>query len=269
MATFILIHGSWHGGWCFEEVKALLEAEGHHVVAPDLPGMGGDEEALAAVTLQGWADFVADLCRHAPQKPVVLAGHSRGGLVISQAAETAPEAIDALVYICAMMLPSGMTRGEFKQLEGPNPRFDALITPTPGGHGTIIVGDRPGEVFAQMSPPDRVAWAMERLVAEPHGPRSEPLQLTAERFGCIPRTYIECSADRTIPPASQRRMQALVPGAHIEQLWADHSPFLSRPLALARLLAGAIPDGISHTTNRPESVMAISGFPLDSDSMPN
>ncbi len=245
MATFILIHGSWHGGWCFDEVKALLAVEGYHVITPDLPGMGGDEEVLAAVTLQGWADFVADLCRNAPERPVVLAGHSRGGLVISQAAETAPEAIDALVYICAMMLPSGMSRGEFKQLEGPNESFDALISPTPGGHGTVITGERPGEVFAQMGDPATVAAAMQRLVAEPHGPRSQPLQLTAERFGSLARTYIECTEDKAIPLASQREMQALLPGARIEQLWADHSPFFSRPVTLARMLIDAIPGDTS------------------------
>lgn len=242
MASFILIHGSWHGGWCFDEVKTLLEAEGHHVGAPDLPGMGGDEDSLAAVTLQGWADFVAGICRDAPERPVVLAGHSRGGLVVSQTAETAPEAIDALVYICAMMLPSGMSRAEFKLLEGPNPAFDALLRPTAGGHGSVIVGERPGEVFAQMSPADKVDIAMKRLVAEPHGPRSERLRLTAERYGSLPRTYIECSEDRTIPLSSQRRMQAYAPGARIAQLSADHSPFLSCPAALAGLLIDAIPE---------------------------
>jgi pimeloyl-ACP methyl ester carboxylesterase len=107
MATFILIHGSWHGGWCFDDVRTLLEAEGHTVLAPDLPGMGGSDAEMAQITLQGWADFAADLCRTAPQKPVILAGHSRGGLVVSQAAETAPDPVDALVYICAMMLPDG------------------------------------------------------------------------------------------------------------------------------------------------------------------
>jgi pimeloyl-ACP methyl ester carboxylesterase len=49
MASFVLVHGSWHGGWCFDAVKALLEAEGHEVIAPDLPGMGGDEAALRGV----------------------------------------------------------------------------------------------------------------------------------------------------------------------------------------------------------------------------
>jgi pimeloyl-ACP methyl ester carboxylesterase len=241
MATFILIHGSWHGGWCFDDVKALLEAQGHAVIAPDLPGMGGSDDEMAQITLQGWGNFAAELCRSAPQKPVVLAGHSRGGLVVSQAAETAPEAIDAIVYICAMMLPNGASRAQFKTMEELNPAFDALISKTPGGHGTIITGAHPEAVFAQLSPPDKVAAAMARLVSEPHGPRATPICVTPERWGNIPRTYVECTEDRTIPISSQRRMIAMSPGATVVTLDADHSPFLSRPKALAEALLAAIP----------------------------
>ncbi len=241
MATFVLIHGSWHGGWCFDAVIALLEAKGHHVIAPDLPGMGGTKDALAAVTLEGWAAFAADLCRAAPQRPVVLAGHSRGGLVVSQAAEAAPEAIDALVYICAMMLPDGMSRAEFKALEQPNPDFDAMIIPVHDGVATLVDPLLAPAVFAQLSPPDQVAAAMARLVAEPHPPRTTMMRTTAARWGSLPRTYIECSADRTIPPSSQRLMQQLVPGAKVVTLDADHSPFLSRPAELVAALIGAIP----------------------------
>lgn len=219
----------------------MLRAAGHDVIAPDLPGMGGSEEELAAVTLQGWADFAADLCRHAPSLPVVLAGHSRGGLVVSQTAETAPEAIGALVYICAMMLPDGYSRAEFKAIEEPNPAFDGLIYYTEGKHGTVIIGPGPGEVFAQISPLDKVEAAMARLVAEPHGPRAEKLRLTAARWGSLPRTYVECTQDRTIPISSQRRMIELSPGAKVVTLDADHSPFLSRPRELADALLGAIP----------------------------
>jgi pimeloyl-ACP methyl ester carboxylesterase len=245
MASFVLIHGSWHGGWCFDAVAERLRAAGHEVVAPDLPGMGGDEAALAAVTLDQWAEFAAQHCRRLKDErgggPVVLAGHSRGGLVVSQAAEIAPESIHALVYICAIMLPSGLSRALFKQREAPNPDFDALISPTPSGSGTVITGKNPGAVFAQLSPPDAVAKAMARLVAEPHGPRSTALQLTAERWGRLPRTYVECTEDRTIPLSSQRLMQDLCPGARRVTLDADHSPFLSRPDALAAALIGAIP----------------------------
>lgn len=236
MASYILVHGSWHGGWCFDAVGALLEAAGHQVIAPDLPGMGGDEAALRAVTLDGWAEFVSGLCLKATQTPVVLAGHSRGGLVISQTAEAVPDNIDALVYICAMMLPDGMSRADFKAMEGPNPPFDAIISPVFDGAGTVVDREKAGAVFAQLSPPETVAAAMARVVAEPHGPRSTPLRLTDQRFGRIPRTYIECTADKTIPLSSQRKMQQLVPGADVVSLWADHSPYLSRPQALATAL---------------------------------
>lgn len=245
MAGFVLIHGSWHGGWCFDPVAELLRARGHLVVAPTLPGMGGTAEELAAVTLGEWGEFAAQHCRDLKAAlgggPVVLGGHSRGGLVVSTAAERAPEAMDALVYICAMMLPSGSSRAEFKTMEEPNPDFDAIISKVHDGVATVVDPARAGPVFAQLSPPELVAGVLPRLVAEPHGPRSEPLQLTAERWGSLPRTYVECTADRTIPIASQRRMQAMSPGARVVTLDADHSPYLSRPQELADALEGAIP----------------------------
>ncbi len=245
MAGFVLIHGSWHGGWCFDPVADLLCTRGHAVVAPTLPGMGGSAEALAAVTLSDWGEFAAQHCRALKAAlgggAVVLAGHSRGGLAVSTAAERDPAAIDALVYICAMMLPSGSSRAEFKAMEEPNPDFDAIISKVHGGVATVVDPARAGPVFAQLSPPELVAGVLPRLVAEPHGPRSEPLQLTAERWGSRPRTYVECTADRTIPIASQRRMQAMSPGARVVTLDADHSPYLSRPVELAEALEGAIP----------------------------
>ncbi len=245
MAGFVLIHGSWHGGWCFDEVAALLRAGGHTVVAPTLPGMGGSEAELRAVTLQGWGDFAAAQCRELKVQlggaPVVLGGHSRGGIVVSTAAETDPTAMDALVYICAMMLPDGMSRAEFKALEEPTPAFDALISKVHDGAGTVVDPALAGPVFAQLSPPELVAAALPRLLAEPHGPRSQPLHLTAERWGRLPRTYVECTQDRTIPIASQRLMQQMSPGANVVTLDSDHSPYLCCPQALADALIAAIP----------------------------
>lgn len=245
MAGFVLIHGSWHGGWCFDPVAELLRARGHTVVAPTLPGMGGSAEELAAVTLGEWGEFAAQHCCDLKARlggaPVVLAGHSRGGLVVSTAAERDPSAMDALVYICAMMLPSGASRAQFKEMEEPNPAFDAIISKVHDGAATVVDSARAGPVFAQLSPPELVAGVLPRLVAEPHGPRSEPLALTAERWGSLPRTYVECTEDCTIPITSQRRMQAMSPGARVVTLDADHSPYLSRPVELADALEGAIP----------------------------
>ena len=200
---------------------------------------------MAAVTLDGWGEFAAQHCRDLKAQldgaPVVLAGHSRGGLVISTAAERDPSAMDALVYICAMMLPSGMSRAEFKELEGPNPAFDGIISKIHGGIATVIDPANAGPVFAQVSPPELVADVLPRLLAEPHAPRAQKLHLTQDRYGTRPRTYVECTLDRTIPIESQRRMQQYSPGANVVTLEADHSPYLSKPAELANALEAAIP----------------------------
>ena len=156
--------------------------------------------------------------------------------MLSQAAERDPAAMDMLVYICAMLIPSGVSRAEFQKDQLPNPEFKAIVRPTPGGQGTFIDTERAAEVFAQLSPADAVADALGRLAAEPDRPRATPLRLTPERFGSVPRRYIECLHDRTIPIEDQRRMQALQPCDKVIALDADHSPFLSAPDALADVL---------------------------------
>jgi pimeloyl-ACP methyl ester carboxylesterase len=235
MATFVLIHGAWHGGWCFDPLVPLLEAAGHEVIAPDLPGMGGDEATLAAITLEGWGAFIADICRNAT-RPVILCGHSRGGLVISTAAEQAPAEISALVYICAMLLPDGMSRARFKEAAVPNLKFDAIVRHLPHGQGMAVDQAGAPGVFAQLSPAHEAQAAAARLVSEPMSARTTPLSLSDERYGTVPRHYIECVHDLAIPIADQRAMQTLLPCASVTSLEADHSPFLSTPQALSDAL---------------------------------
>lgn len=233
MAHFVMIHGAWHGGWCFDTLRPLLEAEGHTVIAPDLPGMGGDEATLGSVTLAGWADYIADFCRAAPA-PVILCGHSRGGIVISETAERVPGTIAALVYICAMLLPNGLSREQAKAQHGSNPDFDAIRTAIP--NGTVVDKEAAPALFAQRSPPDLALAAAARLVAEPAQPTAVTLRLTEALYGSVERHYIECLHDRAIPIAAQRTMQATQPCATVTTLDADHSPFLSAPQALADAL---------------------------------
>jgi pimeloyl-ACP methyl ester carboxylesterase len=235
MATFVLIHGAWHGGWSFDLVRDHLERAGHLVIAPDLPGMGGSDAELAAVSLGGWADFVADLCR-AQTEPVILVGHSRGGIIISEVAERIPHHVSALVYLCAALIPSGYSRQSWREDSSPNPAFADIQLPHPSGNATLLDIEKAPAVLAQCSPPDLVAWAMARLMAEPNRPRGETLHLTENRYGRIPRHYIECLNDLAIPIAEQRRMQSAQPCTRVITLIADHSPFLSTPQELADAL---------------------------------
>lgn len=243
MAGFLLIHGAMHGGWCFDAVADILRGKGHAVVAPDLPGMGGDAAALGAVTVASWTDFALGelraLRREIGDAPLVLAGHSRGGINVSAAAEADPSAMDALVYICALMVPDGMSGHSVRAILPRDEAMERLIAERSGDATTLFDLETGVQLFAQRSPRDLAEAAMRRLVAEPMGPLATTLTLTPERWGSLPRTYVECLHDRTITVAQQRRIVELSPGTRVVTLDSDHSPFLCTPDALADALIEA------------------------------
>jgi len=234
MATFILVHGAWHGGWCWERVVPLLEAKGHRVLAPDLPGMGEDRRKLGGDPLGEWADFVAELAADAGP-PVVLVGHSRGGLVISEVAERAPQSIAKLVYLTAFLLPSGQSladyAGRYPDI-GPGP----AVRPANDPARLALDLELAKPIFYNRTSAEDAQAAAGRLVPEPLAALTRPLAISAERFGRVPRAYIEASNDRAISLAMQREMQAALPCAPVITLGSDHSPFYSAVPELAEAL---------------------------------
>jgi len=243
MAGFLLIHGAMHGGWCFDGVARILRERGHTVAAPDLPGMGGDEATLRATTLAGWTDFALAELRGLRQsigdQPLVLAGHSRGGLNVTAAAEADPSAMDALVYICALMPPDGMSGNALRAALPRDEAMERFYASRMGGAGITLTADDGIALFAQASPRELAEAAMRRLVAEPAGPLDTVLRVSPGRWGRLPRTYVECLQDRTITIAQQRRIIELSPGTRVVTLDSDHSPFLCVPEALADVLEEA------------------------------
>jgi pimeloyl-ACP methyl ester carboxylesterase len=231
MTTLILVHGACHGGWCWERVMPLLEAEGVRVVAPDLP----EWQPGARDPIGFWGEFVADLARaQAPEDRVILCGHSRGGVVISAAAEAAPEAVSGLIYLAASLLPRGQT------LTGTWRAYTDLaaewVAPEPDEASFRIAPGCYQRMFCPDSDTATAAQAEARLRTEPFAAFATPMRITPERFGSVPRAYVETSRDMVIPLDFQRRMEAALPCDPVVTLDADHSPFLAMPERLAEVL---------------------------------
>jgi pimeloyl-ACP methyl ester carboxylesterase len=230
MATFVLVHGGAHGGWCWDKLVPELQRRGHRVVAPDLPGMGADRTPFKQLSLGGWGEFIASLARQGEQ-PAVLVGHSRGGPVIGEAAERAPEAVLGLIYVSAVMIPAGMTTiAAFA--DHPTDLMDSA-TMTPDGLGFIVDREVARRCFYHRASQADADAALDRLGPEPIAPNQMPMTVTAERWGTLPRAFIECSDDRALPLALQRDFQKALPCNPVVTLDSDHSPFLCMPAELA------------------------------------
>ena len=229
--NYVLVHGAWHGGWCWDKVVPLLEAEGHSVTAVDLPGHGDDTTPLAGLTQAEYGRRVADAVEAAGE-PVILAGHSMGGMAITQAAEYVPDKIAALVYVCAFLPGPGgslmaLADGDTAARVLPNLEVDEAA-------GVCSVAKTAQvECFYEECDPEDAAAAMARLTTESLAAFATPVSITDERAGSVRRIYVECVRDHAIGIAKQREMWAARPCERVETIDTDHSPFLSRPEELA------------------------------------
>lgn len=224
-----------HGGWCWHKLVPLLEAQGHRVLAPDLPGMGEDPTPLSEVTLSTWAEFIARLSREAGEQ-VILVGHSRGGTVISEAAELAPQSMIGLVYLAALLLPAGQKAFEAAVAEEARKAAEAGQGAS-DGLSLRVEPEAARALFYNRASPEDAVWASAQLCPEPLAPNVVPLTVTRERWGRLPRAYIECLDDRAVPIELQRAMHAALPCDPVVTMDSDHSPFLCEPRALAAHLA--------------------------------
>lgn len=234
MSIYVLIHGAWHGGWCWRKVAPILEAAGHTVLTPDLPGHGDDKTPTAAVTLQSYTDRICAVAG-AQAEPVILLGHSMGGVAITQAAENCPDKVEALVYMCAFLPRNGDSLLTWAQQDAGS--MVNQTTMEPRGDGTFDFSrEHCREAFYALCADEDVAFAQSRLVAQSGAPFGAPVETTPERSGRIPRYYIECAYDRAITLPIQREMQKHSPCRKTFVIDTDHSPFFSAPQELAEIL---------------------------------
>jgi pimeloyl-ACP methyl ester carboxylesterase len=244
MGTFVLIHGGWAGGWCWEKLAALLTEQGHVVVTPDLPGHGEDKTPVSEITLQSYVDCVSDLL-DSQSDPVILVGHSSGGVVITQTTEQRPENVRALVYLCAYLPGDGESLFFWAQQElCPERNLLRFLEFSPDQTYAMVKQEGIRPALLHDCTEEDARWFEARIdgVREPFAPPMTPVHVTPEKYGRIPRFYIETLQDCAISPALQKQMYTAHP-CEVISMNTSHSPHLSQPQELVNHLvaiAGAV-----------------------------
>jgi pimeloyl-ACP methyl ester carboxylesterase len=236
MSTIVLVHGAWHGAWCWYKIVPRLERTGRRVIAPDLAGLGTDRTPLTGITLETWVDAICRIL-DAEEEPVLLVGHSRGGIVISEVAERRPDKIRKLVYLTGFLVPAGKSLLDIAGQIAESVVMSHLVT-SPDQVSFTVEDNALREAFYEECPEEDFALARSLLVPEPIAPCATPLRVTGGNFGRVTRVYIECLRDRAITPEAQKWMYTTLPCRKVISLDTDHSPFFSRPADLvSHLLA--------------------------------
>jgi pimeloyl-ACP methyl ester carboxylesterase len=245
--TFVLVHGAFQDERAWSEVKPRLEAAGHKVVAVRLAGRAGDPTPIDAITLDAYREQVADVVvREAA--PVVLVGHSFGGITIANVAEKLPERVRRLVFVGAYLPAAGAPDQSMAKLAEAD-RWNAF---NKARQNFILAKDYktagvlPDDVVMlfcdDCSPADQARTQRDFHQAEPLKPAGTPVQLTADRYGRVDKVYVRTARDRAVSPQMQDQMLARTPVRRVVTIDSGHSPFLSQPEALANALIGAARD---------------------------
>ncbi|MGR3760332.1 alpha/beta fold hydrolase [Roseobacteraceae bacterium NS-SX3] len=229
MADFLLIHGSCHGAWCWRDLIPALEARGHAARAIDLPGHAHGRDP-ATVTLEETAEAV--LAAATPES--IVLGHSWAGFPITLAADRAPGAMRGLIYLCAYVPVPGLSLVDMRR-RGPRQTIGAAAVKNAAGTSYTIDPDAAPELLYHDCAAETVAYALPRLCPQPIPPQDTPIELRG-RWRSVPRAYIRCADDRTIPPEYQAQMAGDFPPHLVHGMDTSHSPFFAAPGALADLM---------------------------------
>ena len=193
MATYVLVHGGGHGGWCYQPVARLLQAEGHTVYAPTLTGLGERSHLLSTdIDLELHIRDVVALLHYEDLHDVILVGHSYGGMVITGIADRAADRIGKLVYLDAANPVNGQS---LVDVAGPVIESVRPLGEVVDGVELVLLPAPGAGAFYGVTDPDVVAWMDQRLTGHPWKCFEQKLVLTNEdALWAIPQYHIVCTS---------------------------------------------------------------------------
>ena len=228
--TFVLVHGAWHGGWCWYAVAVILRGRGHSVFTPTQTGLGERRHLMSqSITLDTFIDDVANVITFEQLNDVVLVGHSFGGITISGVADRMPERIRHLYYLDATMLRSGQK--PFDMLPQDVVAQRLKLAEASGG---VSVPPPPASSFGVVDPAQQTMLEA-RLTPHPLSTYQSPLKLAHAVTNGRPATYIVCTGP-VFGPLQASRDWVRSNGMATVELATSHDAMISAPQALADLI---------------------------------
>ncbi len=193
MATYVLVHGGGHGGWCYQRVARILRANGHEVYTPTLSGLGERAHLLdARVDLNRHIDDVVAVLHFEDLRDVMLVGHSYGGMVITGVADRASDRVGRLVYLDAATPRNGES---LVDVAGPVINAVRPYGEVVDGMELVLLPGADAGLLYGVTDPDDLAWMAERLTPHPWACFAQPLELTNEAaLWAIPQYHIVCTS---------------------------------------------------------------------------
>jgi len=233
VATYVLVHGGGHGGWCYQKVKRLLEPEGHEVFAPSLTGLAERAHLLSPdVDLDLQINDVVQLLHYWNLHDVVLVGHSYGGMVITGVADRAADRIGKLVYLDAANPTNGQS---LVDVAGPIIEAVRPMGTTVDGIELVLLPSPEAGMFYGVTDPADLAWMAERLTGHPWKCFEQKLVLTNEAaLWEIPQYHIVCES--TLATRDPSLMAAARAAGRLWHIDTGHDLMITEPAFVARAL---------------------------------
>lgn len=239
MANFVLVHGAWHGGWCWQRVRSALQAQGHQVFTPTLTGLADRAHLLStAITLDTHIQDVVGLIETEELRDVVLAVHSYAGMVGTAVADRLCERLAHLIYVDAVLPKPGESWSSTQSSATQQQRLGAARA---SEHFSFPA---PDPVVFGLQDADH-AWVQRRQTPHPGNTYQTPLAFDPVRVGALARTYVSCTEPplATIEPSRLRAADANFwggawQGARLLHMPTGHDPMISDPNGLVDILLG-------------------------------